>query len=315
MKAMEINQKDTDRSVSPGGTGPRRLGILLYGVGSYLLGVSALVAVILVSLGVLAFTGGGVHIASPLAAGFFNVGLLMLFALQHSVMARAAFKERWTRVIHPSLERSTYLLATGVVMWPMVLLWQPLPAAVWSVSSPLVRQGLTCLALLGWSYLFAATFAVNHFQLFGLEQSWRGFRGQPPVPVRFRERWMYRFDRHPIMTGLLVGLWATPEMTLGRLLFTAGLSLYIVIGVHFEERALRREWGEIYEAYSRRVPSIVPTLRAAGRHGGRAFSEPRSVADPREQQSRGGAGAVTRAVPPRSGARPITGRLSREELS
>ncbi len=156
------------------------------------------------------------------------------------------------------MERSTFLLATGAVLLPLVALWQPLPVVLWSLSSPVAREVLTGIGLLGWAYLFLATFAIDHFELFGLQQSWRGFRGQPPVPVPFRERWMYRFDRHPIMTGLLVGLWAAPEMTLGHLLFAAGLSAYVVIGVQFEERALRRQLGEVYESYRRRVPALVP---------------------------------------------------------
>jgi protein-S-isoprenylcysteine O-methyltransferase Ste14 len=240
------------------GTAARRVGILAYGVASYLVGVAALVGLILAMLGVLAFTGGPIHIHSPGLGGLFNLGLLLAFALQHSLMARTAFKQRWIRIVGPSLERSTYVLATGVVLLPLLALWQPLPAVLWSVQTPIARALLTGLAVLGWAYLFAASFAINHFELFGLQQAWRGFHGQAPVAVPFRERWMYRFDRHPIMTGVLVGIWVTPEMTLGHLCFAAIASVYIAIGVHFEERALRRQWGETYEAYRRRVPTIVP---------------------------------------------------------
>jgi len=260
MNVHDFASTQTDRSVSTAGSALRRAGILVYGIGSYLVGVAALVAVILVSLGAYAFTGGPIHLANPLVAGLFNAGLLVLFGVQHSVMARAAFKERWTRIIHPAMERSTFVLATGIVLLPLVALWQPLPAMVWSWSPPIARETLTCIGLLGWVYLFLATFAIDHFELFGLQQSWRGCHGQRPVPVPFRERWMYRIDRHPIMTGLLVGLWATPEMTLGHLLFATGLSAYVVIGVQFEERALRRQLGEVYESYRRRVPALVPTL-------------------------------------------------------
>ena len=248
------------RPAAPAGASLARAGLLAYGIGSYVVGVAALVAVILASLDVYAFTNSPVAIANPLVAGLFNVGLLVLFGAQHSIMARAAFKERWTRIIHPAMERSTFVLATGLVLLPLVALWQPLPAVVWSWSSPVARATATGIGLLGWTYLFLATFAIDHFELFGLQQSWLGFRGRPPVAVAFRERWMYRVDRHPIMTGVLVGLWATPEMTVGRLLFAAGLSLYVVIGVHFEERALRRQWGDVYRSYRRRVPALVPTV-------------------------------------------------------
>jgi protein-S-isoprenylcysteine O-methyltransferase Ste14 len=267
VSAHSVASVNTDRSVSSHDTLLRRVGLLVFGVGSYAVGVSALVAVILASLGAYAFTGGPVHIANPLAAGLFNVGLLVLFGLQHSVMARPAFKERWVRVIHPSMERSTYVLATGLVLWPLMALWQPLPSIVWSLSAPAAHWTLTGISLLGWGYLLLATFAIDHFELFGLQQSWRGFRGQQPVPVPLTERWMYRFDRHPIMTGVLIGLWATPRMTLGYLLFAAGFSLYVVIGVFFEERALVRQWGEAYESYRRRVPALVPTVRSRDSKG------------------------------------------------
>ncbi len=246
------------RPASHTGSVWRRAAIAAYGAGSYLVGVAALVALILVMVGVLHFTGGPVHIASPVLAALFNVGLFVVFGVQHSVMARASFKERWVRIIHPSAERATYVLATGLVLLPLAWMWQPLPAVVWSVEAPLLRGAVTGVALLGWAYLFLATFAIDHFELFGLQQVWRNFRGKAPAPVPFRERWMYRFDRHPIMTGVLVGVWMTPEMTVGHLLFAAVASAYVIIGVHFEERALRRQLGAEYDAYRQRVRSIVP---------------------------------------------------------
>ena len=261
MNVHELEVVQTDRSVSYTDSKLQRAAILAYGIGSYTLGFASLLLVILASLGAYTFTGGPVHIDSPVLAALFNFGLLLVFGLQHSVMARPSFKERWTRVIHPSMERPTFVLTTGAILIPLVALWQPLPMVLWALSAPLLRAAVTGLALLGWTYLFLATFAINHFELFGLQQSWRGFRDRPPVAVPFRERWMYRIDRHPIMTGLLVGLWAIPTMTLGHLLFAAGFSIYIVIGVYFEERTLRRQWGEKYEDYRRRVSAIVPTVR------------------------------------------------------
>ncbi len=260
MGTHSLSAKHTDRSVSFSSRHLRRVGILAFGIGAYLTGAASLVLVILASLGILPSTGGPVHLANPAAAALFDVGLLVLFGVQHSGMARVRFKERWTRLIHPAMERSAFLLATGLVLVPLVLLWQPIPGVVWSVGSPVARTALTGVALLGWTYLFAATFAIDHLELFGVQQSWRGFREQPPARGAFRERWMYRFDRHPIMTGVLVGLWATPEMTAGRLLFAAGLSAYVVVGVHFEERALRRDLGPVYESYRRRVTALVPML-------------------------------------------------------
>lgn len=248
----------TDQSVCRPLSLLSRIGLLTYGIGSYLAGVAALIGLIFVMLGLLPFTGGPVHLKNPALAGLFNLGLVLAFGLQHSLMARAGFKERWVRIIHPAMERSTYLLATGAVLLPALWLWQPMPAMVWSVEAPLARGLLTGAALLGWVYLFLASFAIDHFELFGLQQVWRAFRGKAPASVPFRERWMYRFDRHPIMTGVLLGIWATPVMTLGHLLFAAACTVYLCIGVHFEERALRRHWGAAYEDYRRRVGTIVP---------------------------------------------------------
>lgn len=248
----------TDRSVLSSHGLLRRSGILAYGLASYLAGVAALLGLILVMLGLVPFTGGPVRIGHPVLAALFNLGLIAAFGLQHSLMARAGFKERWTRVIHPAMERSTYVLATGLVLLPVMWLWQPMPAVVWSVASPMGRGALTCFALLGWAYLFLASFAIDHFELFGLQQVWRAFRGKAQASVPFRERWMYRFDRHPIMTGVLIGIWVTPVMTLGHLLFATACTAYLCIGVHFEERALRRQWGAAYEDYRRRVGTLVP---------------------------------------------------------
>lgn len=270
MRVAEPVLEHTDRSVTLPESGLRRAAILAYGVGAYAIGVAALVGLILVSLGVLGFSGGPVHLQSPLAAGLFDLGLLVAFAVQHSVMARPSFKRRWTRIIHPSMERSTFVLATGLVLLPILALWQPIPSRLWSFDAAPAREVVLGVGLLGWVYLFAATFAIDHFELFGLQQVWRAFRGRAPRPVPFRERWMYHFDRHPIMTGVLVGLWATPVMTVGHLLLSAGLSAYVVVGVHFEECTLRRMWGDRYADYARRVPTIVPTFggRGARERGG-----------------------------------------------
>lgn len=232
---------------------------LLYGIVAYLVGSGALLALIAVSLGIVPFDVPTTQPGSPWISASLDVGLLALFGLQHSVMARRSFKQSWTRVVPPAIERSTYVLATGLVLVPVLVFWQPIPGGMWSVEEPSVRAALRGLALAGWCYLFAASFALSHVELFGLKQVWLAFRGTPNVAEPFRERWMYRFDRHPIMTGLLLGIWSTPDMTAGRLLFCAGMTVYVVIGVHFEERALRRQWGARYDAYRARVRSVVPT--------------------------------------------------------
>lgn len=238
----------------------KRAGVLAYGVAAYAVGVAALVAWILTMLGVLHFSGGPL---GPLPTGpalALDLALLVAFGVQHSVMASASWKARWRRVVGPALERPTYMLATGLVLLPVLWLWQPMPARVWAFEHPIAILTARAVAVSGWTYLFIASFAIDHFELFGLRQVWSFFVGGPITPVEFRERWMYRFDRHPIMTGALIGMWCTPTMTLGHLVFAIGFSLYIVIGVFFEERSLRKQWGAAYDDYCSRVGSIVPRL-------------------------------------------------------
>jgi methanethiol S-methyltransferase len=237
-----------------------RLAIFAYGVVAYAIGVAALLALIVSMLGLVQFTGGTLGQLDGARALAVDALLLVGFAVQHSLMARPAFKAWWTRIIPAACERSTYVLATGLVLLPMLALWQPMPDVVWSVQAPIAHWWLLAVAVMGWTYLFAASFAINHFELFGLQQVYHALRGRPMTTAPFQERWMYRFDRHPIMTGLLVGLWATPTMTLDHLLFAAGTTVYVCIGVHFEERSLRRHWGLQYDGYRDRVWSIVPTF-------------------------------------------------------
>ena len=237
-----------------------RVAVFAYGVAAYLIGVGALLALILIMLGVLPFTGGPLGRLGLGAGLALDVLLLVAFALQHSVMARTSFKARWTRIIPAAAERSTYVLATGLALAPLLALWQPMPAIVWSVEAPILRWSVIGVALAGWAYLFAASFAINHFELFGLQQVYQVLRGRAVTEAPFAERWMYRFDRHPIMTGILIGLWVTPVMTLDHLLFAAGSTVYVGIGVFFEERSLRRQWGRLYEEYCERVGTIVPTF-------------------------------------------------------
>ncbi len=244
---------------------PKRLGVLAYGVISYAIGVIALVVWILTMLGALPFTGGPIGELATGPALALDLGLLVAFALQHSVMARPTWKARWLRVVGPALERPTYLLATGLVLLPVIWFWQPMPTVIWSLKHPVLIGAAYAVAVSAWAYLFVASFAINHFELFGLQQVWSFFVGRPITPVPFRERWMYRFDRHPIMTGALLGMWITSTMTLGHLVFAIGFSLYIIVGVFFEERSMRAQWGARYDDYADRVGTIVPRLSRVAR--------------------------------------------------
>ena len=235
--------------------------VLLYGVTCYLLGVSALLGWIGAMFGLLPFNLASIEYA-PTTAYVAAGGLMIAFGVQHSVMARASFKGWLTGLIPPAAERATFVLATAVVLWAMLLLWPTLPSLVWQVEDVQLRHLITGVAAAGFAYLFVATFAINHFELFGLQQVYSHFRGGPVEPVPFRERLMYRFDRHPIMTGALVGSWSAPEMTLDHLLFASMLTVYIVVGVSIEERDLRQNLGEVYRSYAQRVRSVVPTFWA-----------------------------------------------------
>ncbi|SEQ25114.1 Protein-S-isoprenylcysteine O-methyltransferase Ste14 [Solimonas aquatica] len=193
-----------------------------------------------------------------------NLGLLLLFGVQHSVMARSSFKHRVSAWLPPPVERSTYVLATSLILMLIFAAWRPLPGMVWQASSPALVWGLWALNLCGWCIVLLATFLTNHFDLFGLRQVWLHWRRQSYQPVPFREWLFYRSIRHPMMLGLFIAFWATPQMSLNHLLFSAGMSIYILIGVHFEERALRRELGQPYCDYERRTGRFLPRLLPAG---------------------------------------------------
>lgn len=236
----------------------KKLSVLVYGVISYLIGFASLLAWILCMLGVLNFQFGlDFYRSDSLTLSFLiSLGLTLIFGLQHTVMARASFK----KLIPQMIERSTYVLVTGIVLLGVLLFWPMSDVVTWKVESQVVSGLLMAVALCGWAYLFLASFAINHFELFGLEQVYDYFKGKTYHRVPFKERLMYRFDRHPIMTGALIGMWVTPVMRLDHLYFSALITLYIVIGVSFEEEDLESQWRGKYVDYKKRVMSIVPTF-------------------------------------------------------
>lgn len=192
-----------------------------------------------------------------------NVGLLGLFAVQHSVMARRGFKRWWTRVVPEFVERSTFVLAATALL--ALLLWQWRPIAepvVWSVNDPIGRFILFGIFWVGWGVLLISTYLINHFELFGLQQVWVNLRGRSlPAPV-FHTPLFYRHVRHPLYVGFLLGFWATPQMTAGHLLFAAACTGYILIGIWFEERDLVAQFGERYDLYRQQVGMLVPKFGA-----------------------------------------------------
>jgi methanethiol S-methyltransferase len=201
-------------------------------------------------------------IAGPTGqAVLFNSLLLGLFAVQHSVMARPAFKRWWTRLVPPSVERSTYVLLASLVLFLLYWQWRTIPAVIWEVSLPGGRLAIWALFWLGWVVVFASTFMINHFDLFGLRQVWSAWRAKPYTDIGFRTPLLYRLVRHPLMVGFIVAFWAAPRMTAGHLLFALATTAYILIAVQLEERDLVAALGDQYRDYRREVAMFVPWPR------------------------------------------------------
>ncbi len=241
----------------------KRLLIIGYGIASYLLFVvSFLYAIAFVGNFVVPRTVDS-GIAAPIAeAVLVNLLLLSVFAIQHSVMARPWFKDRWTRIVPHAIERSTYVLLSSLALLLLYWQWRTMPAIVWNVESTAGRAILWALFWAGWATVFASTFMINHFDLFGLRQVWLNWRGRPYRELGFQTVMFYRVIRHPIMAGFIVAFWATPTMTAGHLLFAAVSTAYILVAIQLEERDLVDHLGDPYLNYRRRVGMLVPGLHA-----------------------------------------------------
>jgi protein-S-isoprenylcysteine O-methyltransferase Ste14 len=216
--------------------------------------------------------------ASPLVEAIaINLALLTAFALQHSIMARPGFKRWWTQFVAPPVERATFVLFASLLLFAVCLGWRALPQVVWHAEGG-AAVALWALFATGWLVVLAATFMINHFELFGLRQVWLHARGRPYAAPHYVERFFYRFVRHPIMLGFLIAFWATPTMTVGHLLFAAVTTAYILVALQLEERDLLREHGVSYQSYRERVPMLVPGLSSLRRQDPRRMAEmpPRS---------------------------------------
>ena len=197
-------------------------------------------------------------VVSPARAVAINVLLLSLFAIQHTVMARLAFKRWWTKIVPAPTERSVFVLLASLLLLLINWKWSPLPEQVWRVQGSAGRTALYAVSFAGWGLVLYATFLINHFDLFGLRQVWLYFTGREYTEVEFKETALYRCVRHPIMLGFIIAFWATPDMTQGHLLFAGVTTAYILVGIQVEERTLRALHSENYEQYRQRVSMIIP---------------------------------------------------------
>jgi protein-S-isoprenylcysteine O-methyltransferase Ste14 len=243
----------------------KRTGILLYGLACY----AVFFATFLYAIGFVGNLWVPKAMDSPRETSLglallIDLGLLSLFALQHSVMARPGFKRAWTRLIPESAERSTYTLLSSLALILLFWQWRPLGGVVWDVHNPVGRALLYAGFAFGWGLVLVATFLINHFDLFGLRQVWLQFRGRDYRPLPFKTPGPYRLVRHPLYVGWFFAFWCTPTMTLTHLLFALMTTAYILVAIRLEERDLVAALPE-YSEYRKQVPMLLPRLRARAR--------------------------------------------------
>jgi len=233
----------------------------LYGLAAYSAGFCTLVYSIGFVSGLLVPKTIDTGTTVPLAEALIVDTLLMsLFAIQHSVMARKEFKAWWTQFVPKSVERSTYVLFAALALVLLFWQWRPIPEVVWQIADPRLALGVLALSMAGWVLLFASTFLINHFELFGLLQVTNNLVGRPMPAMRFKTPVLYKVVRHPIYLGLIIAFWVAPTMTAGHLLFAAVTTAYIFVGIFLEERDLVDLFGDDYRRYRQRVAMIVPFL-------------------------------------------------------
>ena len=200
--------------------------------------------------------------SAPMAmAVVIDLALIALFGVQHSVMARPAFKQRWTQVVPHSAERSVYVLLASVALLVLFWFWRPIDTVVWDLTGTALAGILTLLFWVGWLLVLLSTFLINHFELFGLQQAWFNLRGRQAAAPQFRQPLLYKYVRHPLYLGFFLAFWAAPRMTAGHLLLAAGMSVYMLIAIRHEEHDLVGLFGKDYEDYRQRVGMLMPRFR------------------------------------------------------
>jgi len=199
--------------------------------------------------------------APPAIAAIIDILLISLFGLQHSVMARPAFKAWWTKIVPPPIERSVFVLAASIALMILFLGWRPIDAIVWNVTNPILKDLIWILFWAGWLTVLVSTFLINHFELFGLQQAWLHVRGREAARPELRQPGFYRWVAHPLYSGFFLAFWAAPEMTAGHLLLAAGVSIYMLIAIRYEERDLTDFFGDEYRRYRSGVGMLTPRFR------------------------------------------------------
>ena len=190
-----------------------------------------------------------------------NVVLIALFGIQHSVMARQGFKRAWTRVVPVPAERSVYVLIASLTLIILFTFWRPIEGTVWDARGTALELPLWIAFALGWGIVLLSTFLLNHFELFGLQQAWFHMRGRQAEPTKLRQPLFYKWVAHPLYSGFFLAFWATPHMTYGHLLLAAGMSVYMLIAIRYEERDLVGHYGDDYVRYRQSVGMLTPRLR------------------------------------------------------
>lgn len=196
-----------------------------------------------------------------------NLVLILLFAVQHSVMARPGFKKAWTRLIPAVAERSFYVLAASAMLILMFALWRPIPQTAWDLSGTILELPLLLLFAAGWVIVLVSTFLINHFELFGLQQAWLNLRGRRAADPQLRQPLFYRWVAHPLYSGFFIAFWSTPTMSYGHLLLATGMSVFMLVAIRYEERDLTSLFGDDYRRYRSKVGMLVPRV------GGMASAE------------------------------------------
>ena len=258
----------------------KKVGASVFALLSYLAGFAAILAWIIFSGNLIpAFSIDGPSEMAFLPALAKNLALVALFGLHHSITARQSFKAWLTKFIPSLLERSTFVLVSGLLLFLLMWQWEPLGGTIWNISAGTAGYYIMySLFFSGWVILFISSFLINHFDLFGLRQAYFYVTGRPYTPLKFKVVAFYKYVRHPLYVGIMLGIWATPAMTVTHLVYALGLTGYLLVGIHYEEKTLMQEFGNLYAQYMKNTPKLIPFLK--GGHNGKPAPQAASIVEP-----------------------------------